>query len=103
MYAAEFTLASWPVITPRWLRLPAPRLTSWPIIPRFESVMILGDEASGVVRGIGVFPPIDRRRQRQQRSGVRGVQRRSRRCSPTARKVPSLESRCTCSRGRDTR
>jgi hypothetical protein len=103
MYAAEFTLQAKPghyaEVAALYSAFAADFLSDHPAL---ESVMILGDEASGVVRGIGVFtdrPAADRVNSDPEfaRSTTR-----SRRCSRTARSAWS-SSCCTCSRGRDTR
>ena len=56
MYAAEFTLQAKPghyaEVAALYSAFAADFLSDHPAL---ESVMILGDEASGVVRGIGVF------------------------------------------------
>ena len=63
------------------------------------SVMVVGDEADGTVRGIGVWEDRESAEAVNSDPDVRGVQRRDRlRCSPRPPSGPSCHS-CTCSAG----
>jgi hypothetical protein len=99
MYAAEFTLHAKPghyaEVAALYSAFAADFLSDHPAL---ESVMILGDEASGVVRGIGVFTDRPAADSVNSDPSLRRSTTRWRRCSRTARGAWS-SSCCTCSRG----